>query len=136
MTKKTRSARFFSLLLIAVAASSCAAADNLLSGIQSCPAVGSKACSGDPGVTKDQNNACVGLRTDTACGTSYGKLLDCAKKNVVCTDGKTDEAATRAACQSQFDTYAACAAQNAAADAGIDIADADLSSFDAAALEQ
>ena len=95
----TLRARFGSLLLALTAASACSAADNLISGLQSCPAVGSKACSGDTPVTEDQNNACVGLRTDTACGTAYGKLLDCAKKNVVCTDGKTDEAATQAACQ-------------------------------------
>ena len=138
--------RVVSFLFVASTLVACAAANNLLSASKSCPAVGSKICSGDTPVTKDQNNTCIGLSGDPDCGNLYVKFLDCARTNAVCTSAGTfDDSATGEVCKSTRDPYAACIAKKSAQDGGLDSLDAaalesldaaELDSLDAASLEQ
>ncbi len=127
--------RVGSFLFVASTLVACAAANNLLSASKSCPAVGSKICSGDTPVTKDQNNTCIGLSGDPDCGTLYVKFLDCLKANAVCNaDSKFDDSATGEACASTRDPYAACIAKKTAGDGGLDSFDA--SGLDASGLDE
>ena len=74
-----------------------------------CPAAGSKACTNDNAITQAETDQCNQLKADSKCGSSYVDYLKCAGSNVVCgSDGKYDQTASAAKCQTQNDAYTKC----------------------------
>lgn len=67
-------------------------------------------CSGDPAPSQMDIDTCNKLLADPKCGTLHATTLACLADNQVCNDStkKTDEDATRAKCQSQYDKSEAC----------------------------
>jgi hypothetical protein len=77
----------------------------------SCPTTtGGRYCPDDEPITADDIEQCKQGLADPTCGASYESFLACAESHVSCTtSGTTDGDVIDSACNSQLQTYEACA---------------------------